>query len=248
MKISFVILTRNEENDIEKCLKSIKSLAGEILMIDEFSTDKTAEIAKKFGAKVLQNKNSEDFAAARNLAMEKAKNDWVFFVDADEEVKGTLEDVGDTEGNCYRIKRIDKMWGRELKHGENGLWNEIRLVKKHAGKWEGRVHEVFKPNNNPEQLINTYLNHYPHQSIAQFLAEINLYSEIRAQELCDAGTKSNVWQIIFYPLGKFVLDYFLLMGFLDGIQGFVVATMMSFHSFLVRSKLYLLNRDRKLAS
>ena len=248
IKISFVVLTKNEEKNIERCLQSIKPLADEILVLDEFSTDKTVEIAKRFDARVIQNKNSDDFAAARNLAMEQAKNEWVFLIDSDEEMIGGLEGIEVLGVDCYRIRRTDVMWGKELKHGENGLWNEVRFAKKDAGKWEGRVHEVFKTQGSVGQLNDVYLKHYPHQSVAEFLSEINLYSEIRARELCDMRTKSSVWQIMFYPLGKFLLDYVFLLGFLDGTPGFVLSVMMSFYSFLVRSKLYLLNRDRKLAS
>lgn len=248
MKISFVVLTRNEEKNIGRCLSSLKSFADEILVLDEFSTDKTVGIAEKFGARVIQNKNSDDFAAARNFAMEHARNEWVFFVDSDEEMIGGLEGIGGLDENCFRIRRADVMWKRELEHGENGTWNEVRLVKKDAGKWQGRVHEVFKTQDTIGQLNDIYLKHYPHQSVAEFLTEINLYSDIRAKELWDTGVKSGIWQIAFYPLGKFLLDYVFLLGFLDGTPGFVVAAMMSFYSFLVRSKLYLLNRDRKLAS
>lgn len=249
MKITFVVLTKNEEKNIERCLRSIKSLADEILVFDEFSTDETVEIAKKFGARVIQNKNSDDFAAARNFAMEKTKNEWVLYVDSDEVLQSRIQTLSSfslsSGAECCRIRRIDVMWYRELKHGENGLWNEVRLVKKNAGKWEGRVHEVLKSQGDTGQLNDIYLKHYPHQSLAEFLTEINLYSEIRAKELCDAGEKSGVWQIAFYPLGKFILNYLLRLGFLDGTQGFVVAAMMSFYSFLVRSKLYLLNCHNK---
>lgn len=245
MKITFAVLTKNEEKNLTRCLTSIKPLSDEILVLDEFSADKTVEIAQKFGAKIMQNKNHEDFAAARNLGTEKAKNEWIFFIDSDEILEGEIREIGEIEGTAsFRIKRRDVMWGKELKHGENGLWNEIRLVKKGAGKWEGRVHEVFKTNADVGQLREIYFSHYPHQSVAEFLSEINLYSEIRAKELFERGVKSRIWQIMFYPLGKFLLNYVLRLGFLDGVPGFVTASMMSFYSFLVRAKLYLKNTDR----
>lgn len=238
MKISFVILTKNEERNIERCLASIKPFADEILILDEFSSDETVNIAKKFDAKILQNKNSEDFARARNLAMKSAENEWVFFVDADEILEGGLGGMDGLGHDYYRLKRTDVMWGREIKHGENGSWNEIRLVKKNAGMWRANVHEVFDAEGAVGQLEAVKLMHYPHQTVSEFLEEINHYSDLRANELLKKGEKTNIWQIVFFPLGKFLTDYILLLGFLDGVQGFIIAAMMSLHSFLVRGKLY----------
>jgi glycosyltransferase involved in cell wall biosynthesis len=246
MKISFVVLSRNEQKNIARCLSSIKNLADEILVIDELSTDKTCEIAEGFGARIIKHKNSPDFAGARNMGMEKTRNAWVFFVDSDEVLMGEMEKLREIGGKeSFRICRTDVMWGKEIKHGENGAWNEIRFVKKSSGKWVGKVHEVFETSHEIGQLENVKFMHYPHQTIGEFLSEINKYSEIRAQELLAQGVKSSVWQIILFPFGKFMLDYVLLLGFLDGTPGFVIAVMMSFYSFLVRSKLYILCRDRR---
>jgi len=80
--------------------------------------------------------------------------------------------------------------------------------------------------------------HYPHQTISEFLKEINLYTTIRAEELYEDNSKISIKQIIFYPKAKFILNYFLKLGFLDGIEGLIFAILMSFHSFLVRAKLW----------
>jgi hypothetical protein len=101
----------------------------------------------------------------------------------------------------------------------------------------GTVHEVFYTADNVGQLEN-FINHYPHPTLSEFINDINNYSSIRAEELFTQGVRTNVFQIIFYPLIKFKYNYFILFGFLDGPAGFVYSFMMSFHSFLVRSKLY----------
>ncbi len=249
LKLSFVILTKNEEKNLERCLKSIQKFADEIIIIDEFSHDKTIDVAGKFNAVLIQNENSEDFGRARNLGLEKAKNEWVFFVDADEILKfqnsNFKTQIENSNFKSYKIKRVDEMWGREIKHGENGRWNEIRLMSKDAGCWMGEVHERFEPEDEGGigDLKDIVLKHYPHQSVSEFLDEVNFYSELRAKELFEQGIKSNVWKIILYPFCKFVLDYFLWLGFLDGAPGFVIAAMMSLHAFLVRTKLYLLCRQ-----
>ncbi len=131
-----------------------------------------------------------------------------------------------------------------MRYGETGSIKLLRLAKKDSGIWEGKVHERWKVKGKVWELKNPLL-HCPHQTISEFLSEINFYSTIRTQELFDQGVKTSVWQIIIYPLGKFIQNYFFKRGFLDGIPGFVVATIMSFHSFLVRGKLWQLWEKNK---
>jgi glycosyltransferase involved in cell wall biosynthesis len=248
LKITCVILTHNEEKNLKRALSSIKNLADEIIFLDEFSTDNTKKIASDFSAKIFENKNSTDFSMARNLGLQKAKNDWVLFLDADEEFVG---EVGEIEAedlkkiSAFRIKRTDYLWGREIEHGESGSWKKARLIKKDGGEFAGKVHEEFEPTQNVVDLGKCFLRHYPHQTMGEYLHDINSYSSTRARELFEVGKQSNVLAIVAYPVGKFLYDYFILLGFLDGIRGFIIAALMSFYSFLVRAKLYILNRDKK---
>ena len=105
----------------------------------------------------------------------------------------------------------------------------------------GNVHEVFYTAKNTSRL-NNFMNHYPHPTLKEFIADINRYTDIRAQELYNRGAKTNTFQIIFFPFFKFIYNYFINLGFLDGLAGFTYAFMMSFHSFLVKAKLYQLTR------
>jgi glycosyltransferase involved in cell wall biosynthesis len=252
MKISVVILTKNEEKNLRRVLTSVKHLADEIIILDDSSTDETVNIALDFGAEIIKNHNSKDFGESRNLAMDKAKNDWIFFIDADEEFVGEIGKIDETDLkriSAFRIKRIDFMWGREIEHGESGVWQKSRLIKKSSGKFIGKVHEEFETEMGiVADLGNCFLRHFPHQTISEYLSEINKYSDIRAKELFRQGKSSNVLEICIYPFAKFVMDYFLLLGFIDGARGFIIASLMSFYSFLVRSKLYILNRDNKTES
>lgn len=243
--ISAIVLTKNEEENIAKCLESI-SWCDEIIVIDDNSTDQTAEIARKKGAKVIEHPMQGNFASQRNFGLSKAKGDWVLFVDADERVSAPLwyeimaqtnESNNDTHG--YYISRQDTMWGKMLRHGETGTIKLIRLARKNAGKWEGKVHEVWKIQGKIATLKN-HLDHYPHESVEAFLNEINFYTDLRAAELYEKKVKAYWWSPILYPKAKFVLNYFMRRGFLDGLPGFVFAMLMSFHSFLVRGKLWLL--------
>ncbi len=255
MKISVVILTNNEEKNIERCLRSL-NFCDEIVVVDDYSTDKTIEIVHKVLKvhkvyKVVQKKLNNDFAQQRNFGLSKTTNEWVLFIDADEEVSNELksEIVSLFHGsivkeNSFYLKRRDYFWNQELRFGEVRRVRDlglVRLVKKNSGKWMGNVHEVFHTSKNSGQL-NKFINHYPHQTLKEFISDINHYSDIRAEELYKKNAKTNVLQIIFFPLFKFIYNYFINLGLLDGSAGFTYAFMMSFHSFLVRAKLYQLTK------
>lgn len=258
MKISAVVLTKNEEKTIERCLSSLDFIE-EVIIIDDFSSDQTIKKIEEFRkrskmkVKIFQRRLNNDFAQQRNFGLNKARGDWVFFIDADEEVSDNLKfEIRNLkfDNDAYYIKRRDFFWGREIKYGEiKKVRNKgiIRLVKKNSGKWEGKVHENFKIQGYAQfrpglgfkaKTLKNFLNHYPHQTLKEFLEEINFYSSIRAKELFEQGRKTNIFEIIFYPLGKFILNYFFYFGFLDGPAGFIYAFFMSFHSFLVRAKLF----------
>ena len=174
----------------------------------------------------------------------------MLFIDADErvssalwyEIMATINTPFDNYSGFY-LKRRDVMWGKELRHGETGNIKLLRLARKDAGKWQGRVHEVWKIKGKTATLNNP-LSHFPHQSVAEFLREINHYTDIRANELFEKKIAVYWWEILLYPKAKFLFNYIFRGGFLDGLQGLVFALMMSFHSFLVRSKLWLLRQKK----
>ncbi len=241
--ISVVVLTKNEEKNLEKCLKALL-WCDEILVIDDNSNDKTVQIAKKFDVKVFQ-QTLQDFSLQRNFGLEKAQGEWILFIDADELVSKDLKEeiqkiIKNTKKyDGFYLKRVDELWKKILLHGEIGNIRLLRLGRKEKGKWRGRVHEVWEINGRIGELKNKLI-HYPHQSIEEFLKEINSYTDLRAKELHEMGIKTSFGQIVFYPIGKFVVNYLLKGGFLDGLEGFIFAIVMSSHSFLVRGKLWLL--------
>lgn len=249
MKISAVVLTKNEEKNIEDCLKTLGSL-DEIIIVDDFSTDKTIEIAESLKderVKIFKRSLNGDFSEQRNFALDKARNDFIFFVDADERVSIELNEelkLIDDRFEGYSIQRIDTIWGKQLKYGETGSIYLLRIGNKKNGKWEGRVHEEWKIRGKTRKLRNP-LVHFPHQTIAEFLEEVNFYTDLRSQELFSRGIKSSFISIIIYPKTKFFLNFILKQGFRDGIPGFIFAILMSFHSFMVRGKLWYLWQSKK---
>lgn len=193
-----------------------------------------------------------DFAKERNILLSKAKKDWVFFVDSDEEVTKKLEEeisraVKDKGVQGYYVIRKDFMFGRELKHGEFSSFGRfgnskiLRLARKNAGKWKRPVHEFWDIKGRTKVLKNPLL-HYPHKDLSSFISNINRFSILHAKALSLEGKKSSLLKIIVWPVGKFFYNLILRLGFLDGMEGFVVGLIMSFHSFLSWSNLYLWQR------
>src|SRR5258708_22553878 len=242
MQISAVILTKNEEKNIKRCIESLL-WCNEIIIIDDYSEDKTLREIKNFKARVYRRHLNSNFAQQRNFGLSKANSDWVLFLDADEiitlELKREILDVNfqTDDYNGFYIKRRDYFMGRQLKYGETGNIKLLRLGKKNAGKWKRSVHETWEIKERVGELKNT-IHHYPHQTIREFIDDINFYSTIHAQE--NKKTKfANIFYIITYPLGKFFVNYFLKLGFLDGGEGIVMAIFMSLHSFLAWGQLSL---------
>ena len=194
----------------------------------------------------LNQPNITDFAAARNIELAKAKTDWVLFLDSDETLTPELESEistivhsPSTIYSAYYIPRLDTFLGRQLRHGETGHVKFIRLARADFGKWVRPVHEVWVGKGRVGTLTNPIL-HNPHPTVASFLDKINTYSTLEADYRFRQGFKSSLFKIWFYPLAKFKWNYLFNLGFLDGTPGFIMALMMSFHSYLTWTKLFLL--------
>ncbi len=245
MKISVIVLAKNEEKNIKECLESLK-FCEEMIVIDDNSDDKTREIAKEMGAKVFIRALEGNFAAQRNFGLEQVRGEWVLFVDADEIISPTLRDeikseVRSTkfEINGYLFKREDMLWGRKLRYGEVGNIQLLRLARKGSGIWKRRVHEYWDVRGKVGELKNPLL-HFPHQTLNEFVKDIEFYSTLHAQQKKDDNERSSIVKIVLWPLAKFTKDWILKGGFLDGVPGLIHALLMSLHSFLAWSKLWLL--------
>lgn len=253
--ISAVILTKNEEKNIKECLDGLR-WCDEILVIDDNSTDETMKMAEEHKARAIRRSLNGNFAQQRNFGLEKASGEWIFFVDADEKVSVNLakeiqrvthdSTIVKQRVNGFYFKRIDWFAGGWLKHGEVGGIGGVggvkilRLARKDAGKWVRCVDEKWEVKGKTKILKNPLL-HYSHPNLTDFLTSINERSTLNAKEFYKEGRRLTLIEW-FKPLAKFTQNYFLRLGFLDGSAGFVFAVLMSFHSFLVRGKLYLLIR------
>ena len=249
--ISLCIITKNEQDNILKHFKWLKNLKtiDEVILVDDFSTDKTIDTLKSLIGNhqhihVFKRKLDNNFNKQRTFSIKKAKNNWIFWLDADEKPTQELVDFLDNFDfskyiSAYSFNRQDVFWGQTLKHGQNNSYH-VRLFDKTKGKFIGQVHEIW----HTESVCKLpyCLLHYSCQNLTQIIEKINLYSTIRAQELHRQGYQTNLFQIISYPFAKFTQNYFLKLSILDGIRGLIFSILMSFHSFLVRSKLWHLSK------
>ncbi len=234
--ITVVIIAHNEARHLEELLPSLM-WADRRLVIDDDSTDDTSEVCRKNNTERVNRSLHGDFAAQRNYALRSIKSGWVLFIDADERIdKELMESVQcavlGQKNFGYQIRRIDHFLGKQLRFGETkNVWI-TRLGRVDSGVWQGKVHEVWDIAKT-DKLPGT-LSHYSHASVIQLFKSVNKYAKIRAKEQYDQAKYWSAWEQVAYPLAKFVQNFIMRLGFVDGWQGLLMATAMSWHSFLVR--------------
>ncbi len=226
-KITAIIPTLNEEDRIEKVIRSVQ-WADEILIIDSFSSDKTLELARQYGVRILQ-RGFDNFSAQKNHAIEQASHDWIFLLDADElptselikEIKNILR-VG-TECSAFWIRRINFIGKKRIRF--SGWQNDkcIRLFNKKNARYNGRyVHEEIETAGRICSLKNPIL-HYTYKNKKHFEQKLDLYARLKAKEWALKGKKYCFFQQLFHSLYRFFKHYILHFGFLDGKSGWLIA-------------------------
>ena len=239
------LIVKNEARRLAECLERLR-WADEILVVDDESGDGTSEVARRFTEHVLRRPLHGDFAAQRNFALDHAHGEWVLFVDADEHVSAPLRDeirlaIGQAGIAGYRLRRHDVNFGRVLRYGESRV-RLLRLGRRTAGRWQGRVHETWDVTG-PIATLREPLLHYSHPDISTFLRKLDYHTTLAADRLAAEGRGAGAWQLVTHPVASFLRNYIARQGFRDGSAGFVFAVLMSLHPFLARAKL----RERRHA-
>jgi glycosyltransferase involved in cell wall biosynthesis len=239
--LSVVIVTKNEEKVIGRCIDSIKDIADEILVIDSGSEDKTVEIAEEKGARVIKRK-WPGYPKQVQYGIDTAKNDFVLVLDADEEVSKDLkisiiENVKNPlDFSCFSLKRKTFYLGKFLEHTWYPEWR-IRLFKKDKVRYEGYLHETVLCDGKIGNLSGD-LYHYSFKSLKhQFLKAIE-YADTASKELFEKGKKASFKHLLLNPLWSFIKNFIINRGFLDGKRGFIASVYMSFYTFMKYAFLY----------
>lgn len=245
--ISATIITLNEEDNIGRVIKSLDGLADEVIVVDSGSTDKTLEIAKKFGAEIYLRK-FDNFANQKNWAVSKAKGEWILAVDADEEIPVNLADeikdvVKDNNFTGYLIPRRNFILGKEIKYSRWSPDTHIWLWKKDSGKWIGDVHEEVKVSGKVGLLKKSKI-HNSHKTLGSFLQVNNLYSDLEARSLYKKHIRFSFGEMFWAPLFEFFIRFVYKFGFLDGKEGFVLAYAMGIYKLSVWIKLWELEQKK----
>lgn len=247
--LSVFLITKQEGANLDCCLASIKAIAEEIIVVDSGSTDNTLEIAKKYGAKIF-NKEFVSFTEQKNFALSKCSCPWALNLDADEyltpelakEIKETLNKKTDYAG--YLLIRNNIFLGRKMRHSGIAKEKRLRLVETKKAKYVGGfVHEELIVEGKTSALRNTFM-HNTYISIEQYFEKFNRYSTLAALTMLQKHKKFNIFQLTRAPF-EFIKIYFLRLGFLDGIQGFLWALFNAWYKVVKYTKLWDLSRENK---
>ena len=240
MKITATIITLNEERNIARAIESLRC-SDEILIVDSGSVDRTVELARKLGARVIE-AGWRGYAGQKNWAAGQASHDWILSLDADEALSEPLEaEIWNVKKNgprydAYTMPRLARYLGRWILHSGWYPDRKVRLYDRRKAKWVGDfVHESVESQGRLGHLESNLL-HFTCDSLSEHLRTLDRYTTLAAQELAARKVKVPLSRVILDPAWTFTKTYFFQRGFLDGLEGLTIAYMAAFYTFLKYSK------------
>ncbi|WP_128112513.1 glycosyltransferase family 2 protein [Polynucleobacter necessarius] len=247
--LSVILITRNEEANLEACLASLEGIAQQIVVVDTNSSDRTLEIAKSHGAQVSQPADWPGFGPQKNRALDLATGDWVLSIDADERLTPALRSEiltaihHSAHVDCFAIPRLSWYCGRFIRHSGWHPDYVDRLFKRGTARFsDDLVHERLIPNGQVAKLENPLL-HYSFMNYSQVLQKLDRYSTASAQQAFAKGKTSSPLKAVLHGAWAFFRTYILRAGFLDGPQGFALAVSNGQGTYYRYIKLWQLNQD-----
>jgi glycosyltransferase involved in cell wall biosynthesis len=247
MTISVVIITKNEEASIERCLRSV-NWANEVIVLDSGSTDRTVEISQELGARVSVTADWPGFGPQKNRALTLATGDWVLSLDADEWVTAELRDeilnvISRPDGAvAFRVPRLSSFCGRLMRH--SGWWPDYvtRLFRRGAARFSDDVVHERVITEGKTGTLRSPIMHETFVDLDELLQKMNNYSSLAAQEMGHGGRKAGLAGAVLRGLWAFIRTYFLRGGFLDGREGFMLAVATAEGTYYRYAKLMLLEK------
>ncbi|MCZ4695113.1 glycosyltransferase family 2 protein [Ancylomarina euxinus] len=252
VKLSGVVITLNEEENIGRCIESLQKVTDDIVIVDSFSTDKTEEICHNYGVRFLKHKYEGGIAQV-GWAVKQAKYDHILLLDADEELSKELEEsINEVKSNWthggYSLRFRTLFCGKWLVHS----WRHrvLRLFDRTEVDVAGREpHYNFAPQKGIKVVkLKGDVKHHAYYQIDEFIAKRNTYSTRSAVASYQQGKKAPLYKLLINPFWNFFRNYILLAGFLDGIHGLTVCTLNSQYIFMKYAKLrnfYFLDKQKQ---
>lgn len=245
-KISAVLVVRNEEKNLPRCLNSL-TFVDEIVIVDMESADGTAAMAKKFTDKIFSHPQVGFADPARNFAIEKARGPWILMIDADEEVSSSLaaklKELAETPGgfSFFRLPRKNIIFGKWIKHSR--WWPDyvVRFFKKGSVSFLPQVHGVPLTRGQGKDLEEREeyaIIHHNYQTVSQFLERLDRYTYQQAKEFAEKGYKFRWQDLLSKPTGEFLSRFFIGEGYKDGIHGLALAFLQAFSELVLYLKIW----------
>ena len=246
-RLSAAIITLNEERNLADCLASV-AFADEIVIVDGGSRDRTCEIARATGARVIESTDWQGFGVQKNRAIDACTGDWVLSIDADERVPDALREeiqaaLRQPAFDVYEIPRSSYYCGRFMRH--SGWWPDPvrRLFRRGSARFSAApVHESLETDKQVGRLQHP-IEHWSYRTMEQVLSKVNHYSSLSAPVVIARGDRPTIFTAIFHGIGAFLRAYILKRGFLDGAHGFMLAVSNAEGSYYRYIKAMLLNRQ-----
>lgn len=250
MNVSAIIITKNAEPTIRRCLESVR-WTDEIVVVDSGSTDRTLEICREFGVRVHQTDDWPGHGPQKNRALDRATGDWIVALDSDEwmtpelrtEVELTLANPG--EKTAFAIPRRSSFCGRFMRH--SGWWPDyvVRLFRRRGARFsEDHTHDRLIVDGTTGRLRQPIM-HETISDLDQMIMKMNMYSSSAAQMKLRQGRKASMFTALFHGGWAFFRTYFLRLGFLDGREGFMLAVANAEGSYYRYLKLMLLGERKR---
>ncbi|MES2201534.1 MAG: glycosyltransferase family 2 protein [candidate division FCPU426 bacterium] len=250
LPVSVVVLTKNEEKNLPDCLRSL-GWAAQVLVVDSQSTDKTVAVARRFGAEVWV-RPWPGYTAQRNFALSKCRQPWVLSVDADERVAPDLEQairdllkgVPDRQG--YQVPEVNNYFGRWLRFAGIYPSEHTAFFRRVGARYESGKADVHEGVRIPDPgHLKGHLIHQAYPSVELALEKLNHYTSVEAQGRLKRGDRAGFYGLLWRPLERFFKNYFLKLGFLDGIQGLLYCFLTGYYTFVFNLKIWEQSREKR---
>ncbi|MES2798480.1 MAG: glycosyltransferase family 2 protein [Bacteroidota bacterium] len=238
MKLSAVIITFNEERNIDRCLRSLIDVVDEIVVVDSFSTDATQAICEQHGVRFIQHP-FEGHIQQKNVAIDAASNEWILSLDADEalsdELKNSILAIKKEQGNLhgFRFNRLTNYCGHWVRYCGWYPDTKVRLVHRKFARWTGvNPHDRLDMNEQQETgFLHGDLLHYSYYTKEDHLKQIEYFGDIAANELYQKGRRTNRFMVLVKVVAQFLKSYFIMRGFLDGKTGFTISRLSAYATY-----------------